>query len=124
MVTGLNIMALCVKQQAATPLRLLAVVAAISNMTQLQSLVLANIGLTGPLQDASRPGLDTFTQLRHLDLSHNPGITGELPKAWFTLSALETLDISHTGILSNLPSAYATLQNLREFRAVNCTGIN
>jgi hypothetical protein len=64
-----------------------------------------------------------MTQLRYLDISHNPGITGDLPNSWFTLRALTTLDISHTGIGGTLPEDYAAFQELREFKAVNCPNI-
>jgi hypothetical protein len=64
-----------------------------------------------------------LTQLRHLDISHNPGITGDLPNNWFNMRALATLDISHTGIGGTLPEDYAAFQELREFRAANCPGI-
>jgi hypothetical protein len=92
-------------------------------LTKLQSLVLSGMGLTGPLEDAHQPGLVRFLSLRHLDLGHNPGITAELPSSWYVLQDLETINISHTGIVGTLPAAYAALQQLREFRAVNCTGI-
>jgi hypothetical protein len=78
-VTGLNLTAVNVTVQGAATLQLLDIVAAISNLTQLQMLVLADIGLSGPVHEPGRPGLDLFAKLRHLDISSNPGITGDLP---------------------------------------------
>jgi hypothetical protein len=115
--------ALDIQAEAATSLPLLDVVAAVSNMTNMKFLVLPNIGMSGTLSALSQPGLEALKQLRHLNISHNFGMTGELPKNWFTLSGLQILDISHTGISGTLPAAYAALQNLREFRAANCTGV-
>jgi hypothetical protein len=85
--------------------------------------VLSGVGIFGPLEDSSQAGLADFMSLRHLDLSHNPGITAELPSSWYLLSELEIVIISHTGIQGTLPASYAALQQLREFRAANCTGI-
>ncbi|WIA30406.1 hypothetical protein OEZ86_000491 [Tetradesmus obliquus] len=93
-------------------------------MTNLQSLVLSGVGISGPLDNPNQPGLESFPSLRHLDLSQNPGITSELPSSWYVLHKLQALDISHTGVTGTLPAAYAALQQLREFRAANCTGIN
>uniref|UniRef100_A0A383W896 Uncharacterized protein n=1 Tax=Tetradesmus obliquus TaxID=3088 RepID=A0A383W896_TETOB len=122
-VTVLNLSALSVKVQAQAILPLLDVVAAISNLTQLQTLVLAGIGLSGPVHEPSRPGLDSFTKLRHLDISGNPGLSSDLPNSWFAMRGLTTLDISATGIGGTLPEDYAAFQELREFRAVDCPGI-
>jgi hypothetical protein len=102
---------------------LLDVTEAIRNLTQLQSLVLSGLGLSGPLDNAHRAGLDTFQELRHIDLSHNPSINGSLPSSWYSLAALRVINISHTGITGRLPSSYAALQQLKEFRASNCTGV-
>uniref|UniRef100_A0A383W9E1 Uncharacterized protein n=1 Tax=Tetradesmus obliquus TaxID=3088 RepID=A0A383W9E1_TETOB len=74
-------------------------------------------------QDPSRPGLESFTKLRHLDISGNPALTGDLPSSWFAMRALTTLDISATGIGGTLPEKFAAFQELREFRAVDCPGI-
>ncbi|WIA23158.1 hypothetical protein OEZ86_010054 [Tetradesmus obliquus] len=122
-VTGLNLTALTVSVQPPATLPLLDVVAAISNLTQLQTLVLANIGLSGAVQDPSWPGLESFTKLHHLDISGNPALTGDLPSSWFAMRALTTLDISATGIGGTLPEKFAAFQELREFRAVDCPGI-
>jgi hypothetical protein len=122
-VTGLSTTALGVQADVTTLVPLLDVVAAVSIMTHMQSLVLSDIGLSGAMHGLPSPGFEALKQLRHLDISHNPGITGNLPKNWFTLSDLQILDISYTGITGTLPAAYAALQNMQEFRAVNCTGI-
>jgi hypothetical protein len=102
---------------------MLDVLAPIKNLTRLHSLVLSGVGISGLLEDSAQHGLTDFISLRHLDLSHNPGITAELPSSWYVLHQLETINISHTGITGTLPASYAALQQLREFRAVNCTGI-
>jgi hypothetical protein len=100
------------------------VVAIIKKLTKLQSLALSKVGLSGVLQDAGHPGLGDLLSLQHLDLSHNPGITGELPTSWHNFYKLQSLNISYTGVSGALPEAYASLQQLREFRAVNYTGIS
>lgn len=123
-VTGLNLTAIDISLPGDSKLTLLALLAAIRNVTQLQSLVLSGVGIRGALETPNEPGLDTFLSLRHLDLSHNPGITAGLPSSWYVLFKLQTLDISHTGVTGPLPTAYAALQQLREFRAANCTGIS
>jgi hypothetical protein len=112
-----------IKLPATTRLLLLELLNPIKNLTQLQSLVLSGVGMSGPLEHSSQAGLANFMSLRHLDLSHNPGITAELPSSWYVLHKLEVINISHTGISGTLPASYAALQQLREFRAVNCTGI-
>jgi hypothetical protein len=100
------------------------VVAIVKNLTQLQSLALSRFGLSGLLEDANYPSLADLLSLRHLDLCHNPRITGALPSSWHTMVELQTLNILHTGVSGPLPEAYPSLQQLREFKAVNCTGIS
>jgi hypothetical protein len=39
------------------------------------------------------------------------------------MALLQSINISHTGVTGSLPASYAALQQLREFRAANCTGI-
>jgi hypothetical protein len=99
---------------------------ALSNLSHLETLVLSNLGLSGPLDDPTQPalGLHTLRQLQHLDISGNPGITGSLPDKWFGLTALQVLDVSGTGIAGTLPSLYASMQDLQEFKAVDCPGIS
>jgi hypothetical protein len=101
-------------------------ISTIANLSHLETLVLSNLGLTGPLEDPSQPylGLHTFRQLCHLDISGNPGITGTLPSRWYEVIALQILDMSGCGMVGTLPALYMSLQNLREFRAVNCSGIS
>lgn len=60
-----------------------------------------------------------MANLRHLDLSSNPGLVGSLPAVLAGLSFLQTLDLSGCGVSGTLPAAYAALQQLREFRAAN-----
>jgi hypothetical protein len=122
-VRELNVTALGSQLDVGATLYIADVVAAITNLTELQSLVLSIISMSGAVQEPSRSGLDFLTQLRHLDISHNPGITGHLPNTWFSMRSLTTLDISHTGIGGTLLEDYAAFQELREFRAVNCPGI-
>jgi hypothetical protein len=122
-ITALNLTALNITAQSTAALALLDIVAAISNLTELHTLVLAGIGLSGPAHEDGRPGLDAFVELRHLDISRTPAVTGSLPGAWFAMRALTTLDISNTGISGTLPEDYAAFQELQEFRAVNCSGI-
>jgi hypothetical protein len=119
----LNLTALGITVNKNASLPLLDVVAAISNLTQLKSLVLSGIGLSGPLDSAEHPGLDTFQELQLLDISHNPSINGSLPSSWYSIAPLQAINISHTGITGSLPASYAALQQLREFHAANCTGI-
>jgi hypothetical protein len=106
-----------------TALQLQNVVALMQNFTQLQALVLSDLGLFGPLETPGLPGFAAFKQLRHLDISQNPGITGTLPDSWQFFSDLQTLDIAHTGIAGTLPASYAALQQLKAIRALICTGI-
>jgi hypothetical protein len=123
---GINLKAVGVRVAAPAAVDLLDVVASIQNLTHLQSLSLSGLGLSGPLertQQPSGPGLTYFEDLQHLDISRNPSISGQLPNSWYTLGALQTLDVSHTSVSGTLPSAYAALQQLREFRAADCSSI-
>jgi hypothetical protein len=125
-VVGIDLKAASVRVDASTAVALLDVVTSIQNLTHLQSLSLSGLGLSGPLESTQpplEPGLTYFEDLKHLDISSNPRLTGQLPNSWYTLGALQTLDLSHTGVSGTLPSAYAALQQLREFKAVNCSGI-
>jgi hypothetical protein len=124
-ITALNLTALDIKVTGpAATLPLLGVVATISNLTQLQSLVLAGIGLSGPVHQENKRGMDAFVKLRHLNISSNPDVTGSLPVSWFAMRALTALDISNTGIGGTLPDDFAAFQELRMFRAVNCPGLS
>ncbi|WIA23164.1 hypothetical protein OEZ86_010058 [Tetradesmus obliquus] len=122
-VIDLNLTALAISVQGPATLPLLNVVAALSNLTDLQTLSLAGIGLSGPVHEPGRPSLDSFTQLRHLDISGNPALSGDLPSSWFAMRGLTTLDISATGIKGTLPEDFAAFQELRVFRAVACPGV-
>jgi hypothetical protein len=120
-VTGLNLTALGITVPS---LPILKLISTIANLTKLETLILSNLGLTGPLDDPIQPnlGLHTFRQLRHLDISDNPGISSTLPSRWFELTTLQVLDISGSGIVGVLPALL--MQSLRKFRAVNCTGMS
>jgi hypothetical protein len=122
-VTGLDCSAAGIRLPGSTAIPLLKLLVPLRNLTKLQSLVLSGVGIYGALEDPLQPGLADFLSLRHLDLSHNPSITAELPSSWYVLHKLQTINISHTGVTGTLPAAYAALQQLREFRAVNCTSI-
>lgn len=63
--------------------------------------------------------LSNLANLRHLNLSSNPRLTGALPAALAGLVFLQTLDVSGCGIRGSLPAVYAALQQLRELRAAN-----
>jgi hypothetical protein len=123
-VTGLNFTALGITPRTDTSVPVTEVFDAIRNLTQLQSLVLCGGFLSGQLETEQQPGLETLQDLRHLDISNNPGISGSLPSSWYALAALQTLDVSNTGVSGSLPAVYAALQQLREFRAVNCSGLS
>jgi hypothetical protein len=104
-------------------LPILNLITTIANLTKLETLVLSNLGLSGPLDDPIQPnlGLHSFRELRHLDISGNPGITGTLPRQWLGLTALQVLDISGCGVVGTLPAVYVSMQELQELRAANCT---
>jgi hypothetical protein len=123
-VSGLNLTALDITVQGNATLLLRDVLDAIRGITQLQSLVLSGLGLSGPVESTAQPGMKPFQQLRHLDISNNPGIIGTLPSSWRGLTALQSINVSHTGIFGTLPAAYAALQDLRVFSAGNCTGLS
>jgi hypothetical protein len=126
-VIGVNLTAATTPITPTAPsLPTLKVFSAISNLSHLETLVLSHLGLSGPLDDPAQPalGLHTLRQLQHLDISGNPGITGTLRDKWFGLTALHVLDISGTGVTGTLPSLYASMQDLHEFRAVDCPGIS
>jgi hypothetical protein len=122
-VVGVNLTTVGVRVDASAAVDLLELVTSIQNLTHLQSLSLSGLGLPGALERTQQPGLTNFEDLQHLDISRNPRIAGTLPNSWYTLGALQTLDVSHTGVSGTLPSAYAALQQLREFRAVDCSSI-
>jgi hypothetical protein len=126
-VTGLDLSSLAAHITPATPnVHVLDVISAISNLSHLETLVLSNLGLSGPLDDPTQPdlGLHTLRQLRHLDISGNPGVTGTLPDKWFGLTSLQVLEVSGCGITGTLPSLYASMQDLRQLKAVDCRGIS
>ncbi|WIA08056.1 hypothetical protein OEZ85_007522 [Tetradesmus obliquus] len=81
----------------------------------LQSLSLSGCNIAGALPAE----LSSLSNLRHLDLSSNPGLAGTLHAALAGLSFLQTLDVSGCGVGGTLPAAYAALQQLRTFRAAN-----
>jgi hypothetical protein len=125
-VTSLNLTAIDRRVSFAAPaLPILDVISAIANLTHLETLVLSNLGLSGPLDDPTRPalGLHTLWQLQHLDISGNPGISGTLPDKWYMLTSLQVLDVSGCGISGTLPPLYMSLQKLKVLRCVNCPGI-
>uniref|UniRef100_A0A383VUL3 Leucine-rich repeat-containing N-terminal plant-type domain-containing protein n=1 Tax=Tetradesmus obliquus TaxID=3088 RepID=A0A383VUL3_TETOB len=123
-VTQLNLTALDITLRGGEGLQFFNVFAAISNLTRMQSLVLSGVGLSGSLDSLQQPGLETFQDLGHLDISNNPGIRGGLPSAWFCLSALRTVNVSNTGVSGTLPNVYAALQQLQEFSALNCSELS
>lgn len=81
----------------------------------LQSLGLSGCNITGALPTE----LSNLANLRHLDVSNNPGLVGTLPSLLAGLSFLQTLDVSGCSLSGTLPTAFAALQQLKEFRAAN-----
>ncbi len=57
--------------------------------------------------------LGTFTNLRYLDLSHNPFVGQELPSWLGDLSSLHHLNLSGTYVTGDIPSELGNLTNLR-----------
>ncbi|WIA11335.1 hypothetical protein OEZ85_011458 [Tetradesmus obliquus] len=105
-------------------LSLLNITKVISPLTNLKVLVLANLGISGSLADVMQPGFDAFPNLVTLDISGNPGVTGPLPDELAVLTNLQVLDVSGCSISGTLPISFVALQQLREFRAVNCTKLS
>ncbi|WIA08057.1 hypothetical protein OEZ85_007523 [Tetradesmus obliquus] len=87
----------------------------LQQLPALQSLSLSGCSIAGALPAE----LSSLANLRHLDLSSNPGLAGTLHAALAGLSFLQTLDVSGCGVAGTLPAAFAALQQLREFRAAN-----
>lgn len=93
-------------------------------LKELKTLVLTGVNVRGRLTDAGIEGaLGSLVKLQHLDLSHNPSIEDTLPAYISTLSSLQKLVISNTGISGTFPKEYALLQDLQEFRAASCSGL-
>lgn len=105
-------------------LSLLNITKVISPLTNLKVLVLANLGISGSLADVMQPGFDAFPNLVTLDISGNLGVTGPLPDELAVLTNLQVLDVSGCSISGTLPISFVALQQLREFRAVNCAKLS
>lgn len=121
-VTGIDLTALHLK--LTKPLTLKEVAGTIKSLKKLQSLVLSDVGLAGKLDAPAGEGLAALANLQHLDLSNNLELGGNLPDWLAGLTALQTINISHTSVGGALPASYVSLQQLREFRAVSCTTIS
>ncbi|WIA11339.1 hypothetical protein OEZ85_011462 [Tetradesmus obliquus] len=107
----------------ASKLTLANIIKAITPLANLKVLVLPYLGISGSLSDVSQAGPDAFPSLATLDISGNPVITGPLPDELALLTNLRVLDVSGCGVSGSLPASFVALQQLREFRAVNCSGL-
>lgn len=107
----------------ASKLTLANIIKAITPLANLKVLVLPYLGISGSLSDVSQAGPDAFPSLATLDISGNPGITGPLPDELALLTNLRVLDVSGCGVSGSVPASFVALQQLREFRAVNCSGL-
>lgn len=86
----------------------------LNNTQALEYLTLHGNQLTGTLPDAwAQPG--SFEVLKMLTLSDNP-LGGTLPEAWGAttdaLQALESLNVSHAGLVGPLPAWGVGMQKL------------
>jgi hypothetical protein len=98
---------------------------AIASLASLETLILAGVGILGNISAVFEATSNAFPNLRVLDISSsNPGITGPLPQELALLTILRILDVSGCGVSGTLPVSFVALQQLREFRAVNCTALS
>lgn len=86
----------------------------VKRFPSLHTLHLASLRLHGQLPTDLATQLK---QLRYLNISGNPGVSGTLPKTWAALTSLQHLDVSGCSVSGPLPEGYAALQMLRIFRA-------
>lgn len=88
----------------------------VKRLKYLQTLIAPKMKLSGglPFNLAAH-----VTDLRHIDVSGNPGIHGVLPRWWAGLTRLEYLDVSGTNIRGQTPRNWASMQHLKVFKASN-----
>lgn len=122
-VAQLNLTALGIGGQI-SKLSLLDITKVISPLTNLEVLVLARLGLSGGLAEVTQANPNAFPNLAVLDVSTNPGLTGPLAEELAVLTNLRVLDVSGSDVSGSLPISFVALQELREFRAVNCTRLS
>jgi Leucine-rich repeat (LRR) protein len=96
----------------------------IAPLSSLETLILARLGISGSLSAVSEAAPNAFPNLKVLDISRNPSITGPLPEELALLTNLRVLDVSGCAVSGTLPVSFLALQQLREFRAVNCSGLS
>jgi len=87
--------------------------ASLTNMADLEELVLGQNLLSGSLPDS----LATWTALKILHVGDNDLVAGALPTSISLLTRLETLVIEDTNIGGTLPPTIGDLTGLRTFRA-------
>lgn len=63
--------------------------------------------------------LGNLTTLKEIDLGHNPGLTGPLPRETGNLTSLEILRANHTSLDGPLPASMGNLNKLKELLLYN-----
>ena len=89
------------------------------DLPQLQELSMSHANLTGNLDVLFNysASIESFhTNLRVLELSHNPNLGGTLPSVIGQLSQLKTLDLAHCGLTGFIPSELKSVVLLDELR--------
>lgn len=91
----------------------------IYDLPKLQVLYLTNNQVTGSLSSK----ISQWTELKQLYIDQNPDLTGTLPKEIGTLTKLENLNISQTGISGAIPSELSGCVSMKNFMAYK-TGLS
>jgi hypothetical protein len=82
------------------------------------NIVLRGVGVTGPIPD----GLNSNVNLRVLDLSYNPGLTGTIPQ-WLESRSMTYVDFSNTGLtVPEIPSWFNN-NNWRRMTTLGLAGL-
>jgi Leucine-rich repeat (LRR) protein len=82
------------------------------------NIVLRGVGITGPIPE----GLNQNANLRVLDLSYNPGLTGTIPE-WLQARSMTYMDVSHTGLTVTEIPTWINNNNWRRLTTLGLAGL-
>ncbi|WIA18668.1 hypothetical protein OEZ85_003372 [Tetradesmus obliquus] len=119
-VSGLDLSSTACSGRQGTPLPLAgALLDVLCKLPWLQTINLASCSLQGQLPEA----LADLANLRQLNLSSNPALSGPLPALWAAMPHMQLLDVSGCALSGNLPAEFAAWQELQELRAAGNRGL-